>query len=145
MTRQATLQDLEQVTTLFDGYRVFYRKESDINSARIFLKERLELNDSIIYVDEQEGVLTGFTQLYPLFSSTRMKKLWLLNDLYVDPKFRGKGISLQLLDKGKELAVESGACAVMLETEKTNNIGNQLYPRAGFTLNTESNFYEWSV
>ncbi|OHX67470.1 GNAT family N-acetyltransferase [Flammeovirga pacifica] len=145
MTRKATLQDLEQLTILFDSYRVFYKKQSDIKAARNFLQERLELNDSLIYVHEQEGILTGFTQLYPLFSSTRMKKLWLLNDLFVNPKYRGQGISLQLLESGKELAKKTNACGVMLETEKTNEIGNQLYPRAGFELNEGSNFYEWTT
>ena len=59
--------------------------EEMINSgAENFLKERLENQDSEIFVAEENGILTGFTQLYPLFSSTRMKRYWLLNDLFVN-------------------------------------------------------------
>ena len=92
--QQATLNDLNELSILFDNYRVFYEKESDIAAAKIFLQERITNNESVIFVfisDENE--MAGFVQLYPLFSSTRMKKLWLLNDLFVLPVFRGKGIS----------------------------------------------------
>ncbi|WP_317038873.1 GNAT family N-acetyltransferase [Chryseobacterium aquaticum] len=72
-TRKVTIQDLSQLAELFDQYRVFYQKESDILSAENFLKERIEKEDSEIYVAESEGILVGFVQLYSLFSSTRMK------------------------------------------------------------------------
>ena len=142
--RQATLSDLPQLTSLFDGYRVFYRKDSDPEAAQEFLSERMEAQDSVIYVceDDQEQ-LTGFVQLYPLFSSTQMKRLWLLNDLYVDVRFRGKGCSVLLIDQAKELVRETQAAGMYLETEKTNDIGNALYPRTGFQLNSVANFYEW--
>ena len=68
--------------------------------------------------ENAEHQLVGFVQLYPLFSSTRMEKLWLLNDLFVDPDYRGKGISKGLINKAKELVEESDACGMFLETEK---------------------------
>jgi GNAT superfamily N-acetyltransferase len=74
-----------------------------------------------------------------------MKKLWLLNDLFVDPSFRGQRISIDLIDVAKKLCRDSGACGMYLETARSNDIGNQLYPRAGFTLNADHNFYDWNV
>ncbi|MEL7252410.1 MAG: GNAT family N-acetyltransferase [Bacteroidota bacterium] len=144
MIRPATTTDLPQLADLFDQYRVFYRKEADIHGAQNFIQERLLLGDSHIYVSEEAGELQGFVQLYPIFSSTRMRRLWLLNDLFVAPAHRGKGLSLSLLDAGKQLCRETNACGVMLETEKSNTIGNQLYPRAGFKQNNASNFFEWN-
>ena len=73
-----------------------------------------------------------------------MQKLWLLNDLFVNPEFRGKGISIQLIDRAKKLVKDTFACAMFLETEKSNIIGNKLYPRTGFKLNEVTHFYEWS-
>jgi ribosomal protein S18 acetylase RimI-like enzyme len=49
-----------------------------------------------------------------------------------------------LIDKAKELVEKSGACGMYLETEKSNLVGNNLYPKAGFELNNDSNFYEWN-
>jgi len=144
--RKAKNKDINKLAVLFDKYRVFYRKETDIESARSFLADRISNNDSEIFVGENaNNELTGFVQLYPLFSSTRMEKLWLLNDLFVDPDFRGKGVSIGLITIAKELVEQSNACGMFLETEKSNLIGNNLYPRTGFKLNQASNYYEWSV
>ena len=144
--RKAEKRDLPQLTELFDAYRVFYKKSSDIKSAKTFLSERIKNKDSKLYVAETfNHELLGFVQLYPLFSSTKMKRLWLLNDLYVKPKHRSKGISIGLIDKAKQLVKESNACGMFLETEKSNEIGNNLYPKAQFVLNEISNFYEWTI
>ncbi|MFK7798653.1 MAG: GNAT family N-acetyltransferase [Aureispira sp.] len=143
--RTAKKTDLEQLSELFNGYRIFYRKEADIKGAALFLSERLEKMDSEIFVAENEAQkLMGFVQLYPLFSSTKMKKLWLLNDLYVNPQYRGQQVSVQLIERAKQLVKDSAACGMFLETEKNNLIGNKLYPKAGFKLNKGSNFYEWN-
>ena len=94
--------------------------------------------------ENSDRMLVGFVQLYPLFSSTRMKKLWLLNDLFVNPEFRSKGVSVNLIDKSKQLVKETKACGMFLETEKSNFIGNNLYPKTEFKLNEGSNYYEWN-
>ena len=144
--RTATLKDLHQLSELFDAYRRFYSKETDIFGAKSFLEKRISNNDSELFVAETtENKLVGFVQLYPLFSSTRMKKFWLLNDLFVHPESRSKGVSIALIKKAKALVRESKACGMILETEKSNLIGNSLYPKTGFELNMSSNFYEWSV
>jgi GNAT superfamily N-acetyltransferase len=93
----------------------------------------------------EENIMVGFVLLYPLFSSTRMEKLWLLNDLYVDENHRGKGYSIALINRAKELCKETKACGLMLETSKENAIGNRLYPTTGFTLDKDHNFYSWNA
>ncbi len=144
--RKATSKDIEALAVLFNGYRVFYKKESDVSGAKAFLLERIQQGDSEIFVAENtENKLVGFVQLYPLFSSTRMQKLWLLNDLFVDVHERGQGVSVALIEKAKDLVRNTKACGMFLETEKSNQIGNNLYPKTGFTLNTGSNYYEWNV
>ena len=128
--RKATSNDVEHLSELFNAYRMFYRKASAIQSAKTFLEERISNKDSEIFVAQNTtNKLVGFVQLYPLFSSTRMKKLWLLNDLFVHPEFRGNGISIGLIQKAKDLVLESKACGMYLETEKSNLIGNALIPK----------------
>lgn len=142
--RNIQVADIEQVSVLFDAYRVFYKKESDIPAAEKFLTERFQNKESEIFVAENDDEqLIGFMQLYPIFSSTRMKRLWLLNDLFVDASHRGKGISLLLIAQAKKLCIETNACGFILETEKSNVIGNNLYPRAGLSLDADHNYYSW--
>lgn len=143
--RHATLNDIDSLAELFDQYRVFYEKSSDLAAAKKFLHERLSANESVVFVATDGNMMTGFTQLYPLFSSTRMKRLWLLNDLFVNSRFRGKGISILLIERAKQHCRETGACALTLETAKSNLIGNSLYPRTDFVLDEEHNYYSWSV
>ena len=143
--RKATIGDLKFVVELFDKYRVFYEKESDKEKAENFISERLKLNDSKIFVAEtDDGNLVGFVQLYPIFSSTVMQRLWLLNDLFVVEEYRGKGISKQLIEISKSLCAQTNACGLILETAKTNIVGNKLYPNAGFLLDKEHNYYFWN-
>ncbi len=142
---KATPNDLAPLAGLFNQYRVFYRKEPDPEGSSRFLGERLNNGDSEIFIawnEQQEAV--GFVQLYPLFSSTRMQRLWLLNDLYVVPELRGKGIGKLLIERSKQLAAETGACGLSLETEKSNETGNALYPKMGFVRDDEHNYYHWS-
>ena len=141
--REAKLSDLKNLSVLFNSYRMFYGKESDLKVAEEFLRFRIENKDSKIFICEFNNELSGFVQLYPIFSSTRVSKYWLLNDLFVDINKRGKGYSKLLIERSKELVIESKACGMMLETAKSNDIGNLLYPSTGFKKNELCNFYEW--
>lgn len=142
--RRADVNDVASLSILFDQYRVFYEKQSDVNGAQNFLTQRLSNAESVIFIAFKNDDLFGFTHLYPLFSSTRMQKLWLLNDLYVVEEHRGKGISKALINIAKQMAIGSESCGILLETAKTNVIGNQLYPVCGFELEHHSNFYFWT-
>ena len=141
--REAKISDIDNLSSLFNSYRMFYGKDSNVGVAKKFLESRIKLCDSKIYVSEVDQCLTGFVQLYPIFSSTRVSKYWLLNDLFVDANERGRGYSKHLIKKAKDLVKDTSACGMMLETDKTNNIGNYLYTSQGFKKNIVSNFYEW--
>ena len=142
----ATLNELEQVSTLFNAYRQFYQKPSDLEGATNFIRDRMEHNQSIIFMAiSLEGKAAGFTQLYPSFSSVSMKRLWVLNDLYVDPQFRRMGVGEQLIERARQLGIETNASALMLETEVTNTSAQALYDKTGFKQSTDYYVYYLSV
>ncbi len=140
---KATLNDLDELADLFNLYRVFYKKESDVEAGKSFLQERITQNESEIFVAcHPSGRLAGFVQLYPLFTSTNLKRTWLLNDLFVHADFRGLGVSKLLIEAAKELCKSTNAFGLTLETDASNIEGNNLYPKTGFTLD-DHNFYYW--
>lgn len=141
--KKASLEDLDETAALFDLYRVFYRQESDMERGKGFLRERFVNNESDIFLVIVDGKAVGFVQLYKLFHYTKLEKQWLLSDLFVHPDYRGKGLSLALIERSKDWARETGACGLMLETEKTNAIGNSLYPRCDFEYDGLHNYYHW--
>src|ERR1700761_5681239 len=100
---------------LFNQYRIFYKQESNIELATNFINSRLAANESVIFVALIQTAPVGFTQLYPLYSSVRAVKNWILNDLYVDANYRKQGIGEKLIKAAMEFAKENNASFVQLE------------------------------
>ncbi len=140
---QANSLQLDQATQLFDAYRVFYGKNSDLQGAKNFIQERLQKRDSVLFLvadDELTGV--GFAQLYPSFTSIGMGKVFILNDLYVDSDHRKKGIATKLLEHIKEFAQKNDAVKINLQTECSNSAAQKLYESQGYKQEKDFlNFY----
>jgi ribosomal protein S18 acetylase RimI-like enzyme len=132
----ASFDHLPQLAPLFDAYRVFYGQPSDVEAARAFLHERFTLGESSVFIamlETDSGTrAVGFTQLYPMFSSVSLRRMWILNDLYVEADVRGQRIGERLIERAVQLAKESGAKGIQLETAHTNTSGQKLYERLGF-------------
>jgi GNAT superfamily N-acetyltransferase len=133
---QATSEHLEALAALFDGYRQFYGESSDVNGARAFLAERLERGESVLFLAllDQDGqeIPAGLAQLYPSFSSTAMRRLWIFNDLYVAPEARGHGVGRALLQAAREHAERTGAKGLELMTARDNEAAQALYESMGW-------------
>lgn len=141
--RTPQIEDLPALAKLFDAYRVFYHKKTDLKGATAFLNERITQQESVLFIAEIETEIVGFTQSYPLFSSTNMRRSWLLNDLYVSPEHRRKKIAQGLLLKAQEHCKQTQAQGLSLETERSNIPGNALYPKMGFHRDDAHHFYFW--
>lgn len=139
---KGTIQDLDGISTLFDLYRVFYQQPSNINAAKDFIRERIEKNDSVIFVAVEDGEYVGFTQLYPTFSSVSMKRLWTLNDLYVKEAHRKSGVAKKLLDAAQQLAIETEAKGLQLSTAVDNFTAQRLYEADGWVKDNSFFYYE---
>lgn len=128
--RKAEENDTSQIAYLLDAYRIFYKQNSDIESARVFLKNRFEKEDSVIFValDQTSLQLIGFVQLYPSFSTVSLKKQWILNDLFVDENFRNNGTAQKLITSALN-HVQENSKGVMLVTSKDNLIAQKLYKK----------------
>jgi ribosomal protein S18 acetylase RimI-like enzyme len=141
--RRATAQDLPALAILFDLYRQFYQKASDVEGARRFLAERIRNEESVIFVAESaQAELYGFAQLYPTFTSLGMARAWTLNDLYVVTGARRVGIGRLLMQAVDQLALATGARLVALETHVENTTAQALY--AGFGYHAENDFRIYS-
>jgi GNAT superfamily N-acetyltransferase len=126
--RYATPDDLDLLTPLFDGYRVFYEQRSDPERARAFLKQRMQLRESVILLAlSTSGEAVGFVQLYPSFSSVAAERIWILNDLFVVEHARGSGASQALMEAARDHARFTGAVRITLSTAKTNKHAQRLY------------------
>lgn len=131
-------KDLDALVPLFDGYRQFYGQRSDPAAARAFLSERMERDESVIYLaSASPREAAGFTQLYPSFSSVSLKPLWILNDLFVSSAIRRGGVARALLERARQHAIETGAKGLMLSTGVTNKPAQALYESCGWRRDDE--------
>lgn len=142
--RSAKKKELDQLAALFDQYRVFYKQESNKAGAKEFLKMRMKKDESVIIVAEDEKELIGFTQLFPIFSSVSMKRTWLLNDLFVQEKARGKGVATALLNAAKNFGAETNAKWLLLQTAVDNITAQKVYERNGWIKETDF-FYRLDI
>jgi GNAT superfamily N-acetyltransferase len=125
--RQATIDDVVLIATLFNEYRIFYKQPPDIKASKSFIEERLLKNESVIFLAFDNDKAVGFTQLYPVFSSVSLKRAWILNDLFIDAFARGKGIGVLLLEAAKQLGRATNSKYLMLQTQDDNYTAQHLY------------------
>ena len=144
--RQATVFDLDRIAPLFDQYRQFYHKPPDLELARRFLRDRLEHNQSIIFLAiREDGAAVAFAQLFPSFSSASAARILILNDLFVLPEARRRSVGCQLLSAVADFGRAVGAVRLTLSTEVTNEPAQALYESAGWKRQTDFYVYNFPL
>lgn len=133
----AQLQDVKKILPLYLVYRAFYQVPESAEKAEKFLTDRITNHESVIYFVEKDGVPVGFTQLYPLFCSLEMKRIWLLYDLFVAPEARKAGVAQLLIARADQLAKETDSAFIMLSTATDNVKAQALYEKEGYVRDTQ--------
>lgn len=142
--RRITEAEITDIIPLFDAYRVFYKMESDINAAATFLKDRITKEESIIFAAYEGDKAIGFVQLFYTFSSVTLQKSLILNDLFVDAKFRGTSNGEKLLLKAQEFCKKNNYKGLALETA-IDNPAQKLYEKLGWVKDYHAFHYFWQV
>lgn len=139
----AGVQQLEDLTPLFDAYRVWYGKESNLPAANHFLFERIINHESVIFMAYKGSEAVGFTQLYMTFSSVEVMPMWILNDLYIKEEYRNTGIGRSLINQAIELVKERGDRGLVIETAPSNTGAQKLYESIGFIKDDFYHYHYW--
>jgi ribosomal protein S18 acetylase RimI-like enzyme len=142
---EACVTDYKKVAVLFNEYRVFYKQKSDIKAAERFIYERLHNKESVIFLALEEAEAVGFAQLYPSFTSIGIKRITILNDLYVTEKTRGSGVGAALLQKVKEYGKQEEIDSIVLQTAKDNARAQHLYEKLGYQKDDHYFYYSLSL
>ncbi len=143
--RQATVRDLEQLVPLFDSYRQFYGRASDLRAAREFLLARFNNDESTVFIAHEDKRAIGFTQLYPSFSSISLARIFILNDLFVYEQARRKGVASSLMSAAVKFAIALGAARLSLSTAITNDAAQALYQSAGWKRDDQFLVYDLAI
>ena len=139
----ANPERIREIAELFDAYRIFYQQHSDIQGAVAFLNARFENKDSVIYTANDNPRLAGFVQLYPGYSSVSMRRIWILNVLFVAEAYRRKDVARQLMQAAKQHAQETDALRLECATQTFNVPAQTLYESLGYIK--DEAFYHYAL
>jgi ribosomal protein S18 acetylase RimI-like enzyme len=70
-----------------------------------------------------------------------MKRLWILNDLFVTPVHRRQGVARALMASAEDFARATVTKGLLLATQKTNAVAKSLYEARGFRLDDQFDHY----
>ena len=140
-----TIENLESASRLFSQYRQFYGQADDQDRCDEFLSQRVSNQESVIFVAAIDEVEVGFVQLYPSYSSISLKRVWILNDLFVAEEHRCQGVGRMLLQEAQQFAKESNAARLLLCTGTENEHAQRLYESAGWQRHSDYIYYIYTL
>jgi GNAT superfamily N-acetyltransferase len=126
--RELKETDKDRWLELWAGYLEFYKSNLSPEQTE-FTWKRLINNEQKMYgfVAENENGVIGFTHCLFRPSTWTETDYCYLEDLFVDPNIRGKGVGRALMNRVVELAKEKNSKRVYWTTQEFNKTARVLY------------------
>lgn len=135
--RPAAEQEIDDLLPLMRAYCDFY--ESSPADAGLIEMARTLINDpaqGAIFIAREKGVAVGFATVDWKWSSLRGARIGYLEDLFVAPEARGRGIADALIQACAGRCRELGMPAMEWLTAPDNERAQNVYDRTGATSET---------
>ncbi len=127
-------EDLDDLAPLVRAYCDFYEvtpSDDDLRSfSRLLIADPDQVGIQLIARDEA-GRPLGYATLYWSLSSLSASRIAIMDDLFVQPDARGRGVADALIEECRARAGRRGATAVTWQTAKTNRRAQRVYERVG--------------
>ena len=124
---------MDGLLPLIAAYQRFYEVE-DVDDERnrdFFSRFLAPSDDGMLIGAWGDGELLGYACLYWTFTSLVPAEMVLMNDLYVVPESRGKGVGRTLIEASAAVARERGANHLQWVTAPDNETAQRLYDSTG--------------
>ncbi len=130
--RPARTDEIEEMLPLIRGYCEFYETEPKDDGLReMFGILITDPSQGAVFIARDQGRAVGFATLDWKWSSLKAARIGYLQDLFVDPEVRGKGIADALIDVCAECCRELGMPALQWLTATDNHRAQRVYDRTG--------------
>ena len=130
MIREIRLKDKVQWEKLYKGYADFYKVEMNdkiLQTIWSWLHDKSHDVEGLVY--EVEDKIIGLAHYRKMPSPLRGQYIGFLDDLFVDPKYRGQKIGEKLINQMKEISISRGWNLVRWITRNDNTKAKSLYDR----------------
>jgi GNAT superfamily N-acetyltransferase len=130
--RPARTDEIEEMLPLIRAYCEFYETEPDDQGLRSMFETLIsEPSQGAIFIARDGGRAVGFAALDWKWSSLKAARIGYLEDLFVDPEARGRGIADALIEVCAERCRELGMPALEWLTAPDNHRAQKVYNRTG--------------
>jgi GNAT superfamily N-acetyltransferase len=123
-------EEFETLLPLIAAYQRFYEvEEVDSERNRFFFRRFLAPSEDgeLLAARDEGGLILGYACLYWHFSSLAAVETVLMNDLFVAPEARGRGIGQALIEASRDVARARGAGWLEWATAPDNHTAQRLY------------------
>ncbi len=142
--RKAVMSDIETLTVLLAE---LFSIEDDFEIDPAKQKKALSIiicgeNGGTIFVSETGSHIIGMVNLQKVVSTAAGGLSVLLEDLYVKPEFRNKGIGKMLLDQAADWGRDQNALRIQLAADLRNKQAISFYERQNFKISRMTLHYK---
>ena len=125
--------DLGDLLPLMRAYAEFYEVPPDdtrlLGIARMLIEQP---HEGVQFIARSEGgEALGFATVYMTWETLDAGRLAVMNDLFVAPAARGRGLGAALIEECRRFAGERGAGKLSWQTAPDNEVAQRLYERVG--------------
>ena len=134
LVRPVTVKDMTQLTPMMMAYI------ADFTNRQNLLEQAVTEHISYIlahpeagiqFAAEHRGECLGFATLYFSFSTLRLQKIAILNDLFVQEESRGKKVGERLFEHCLDYSKVNSYAWMQWETTRDNFAARKLYEKMG--------------
>ena len=126
---------------LFQEYIVFYKSKLSVEQFDLTW-QRINSDFNInALVAELDGKVVGFTHYIWRPDTWEAQDFGYLEDLYTDPKVRGKGVGRALIKAVEDIAIAKGSKQLYWTTAPDNELARALYDKIAITNMVEYKIY----
>lgn len=135
--RTARTEEIEEMLPLIRAYCEFYETEPDDDGLRQMFEILInEPSQGAVFIARADGRAVGFATLDWKWSSLKAARIGYLEDLFVDPDARGRGIADALIQVCADRCRELGMPAMEWLTAPDNHRAQNVYNRMGAEAGT---------
>ena len=141
MIRQLKPSDKQEWEKLFKGYGDFYKAQINdeiLSTVWDWLFDKNHVVNGLCY--EIEGKIVGIAHYRTMPRPLKGKYIGFLDDLFVDPNFRGQKIGQKLIEALKKMAKSNNWKVIRWITHSDNKAAKKLYDK--IANNTGFDLYE---